>query len=119
MSRLARRRTIWIAIFAVLLNALVPAVAQVLSVQRGAVTDVICSSAGAVSVPQPQHDNGAARHCPYCVPHGATLAPPPAAAVFIAPDSDARRVAVPAPLPNRRHGAWTPAQPRAPPSSLA
>lgn len=120
MRRFVCRRTIWIATLAVLLNALVPALAEVLAAQRAAVTGVICSAVGAVSAPQPQHEDGvAARHCPYCVPHGGTLAPPPAAGVFIAVDSDARRVAVPAPVPDRRRGAWTPTQPRAPPSSLA
>jgi len=120
MTALAHRRTAWIAIFAVLLNAFVPLLSQARAPVSGPPGEV-CTAAGAVApryIDSGDDTHEAKPHCPYCVPHGAGHGwLPSSAVVFEAPyGTDAVPAAAVAPLA-RRVG-WLTAHPRAPPSLI-
>lgn len=114
----------WIAILAVLMASLAPAISQAVGAPSPTGWAEICTSSGTklVSVDGDAADTdglpGAAHlleHCPFCSLHGATLGMPPAPAPAI--------VAVPMPADRppaflhapRTLDAWVSAQPRAPP----
>jgi hypothetical protein len=92
MSKFLRRTRlhIWIACFAILLNALAPSVSHALAALRGAPTLVeVCSVAGSkmVAVDQAAPDGAPSssdsvlhhlEHCPYCINHAGSAMPPPA-----------------------------------------
>jgi Protein of unknown function (DUF2946) len=120
---LARRRlSTWIAIFAVLLAALVPAVSHALGPAQGAAWFEVCSAQGSRWVQDGADDSNGApsgllalEHCPACASHAPALGLPPAPfAGVAAPDlGDALPQAF---LEARRTlHAWASAQPRAPP----
>ena len=83
------RRTAWIAIFAILLNAFAPAVAHALAARSGALWLEVCTQDGLKRIAveyrgaRPDIPPGshvvAEQHCPYCAPHGATFAHTPPA----------------------------------------
>lgn len=82
--------TVWIACFAILLNALVPSIASALVVANGNTASwaEICSTANTTAataagkkVPATSSSTGeqhAAKHCPFCLPHAGNFALPPA-----------------------------------------
>ncbi len=88
VNRHRRRVAGWIAILAILLNAFAPAVSHALAVGTDAPWLEVCGdSAAAARNPgdQPVPQKAASQqHCPYCAPHGASFAAPPAA-VALAP----------------------------------
>lgn len=75
----------WIAIWAVLLNALMPAVSVVLSEARspaaaGDIWTEICSTRGSIWVrfgEEPADTPSSTEHCPYCLTHAASFGLPP------------------------------------------
>jgi hypothetical protein len=111
-----RRLTGLIAIFAILLNTFAPAVSHALAAPRASFE--VCSATGLARAPGGQSGAPYAtsfEHCPYCAPHGATYAAPPAAATPTPRFAGVRQGALVS------HGASPtrfdrrPAQPRAPP----
>ncbi len=83
------RWQIWIACFAILLNALAPSISHALAVSGG-LDPAICSTGSAKQKPPvklaPMAD------CAFCLPHAGTdLLPPPAVPVVLAPDGHAAR----------------------------
>ncbi|MDA8256157.1 MAG: DUF2946 family protein [Betaproteobacteria bacterium] len=87
------RVTAWIAIFAILLAALAPAVARAwLSPQQAMPWTEICSVAGPQgamdAAPLPgsgQHDGALFKHCPFCLNHAGQFALPPPAHDLLPP----------------------------------
>lgn len=131
-SRVHRRLTAWLALSAMLLGAVSPAVAQVLvafSSDRIQWVEV-CSASGMVWVkadagsvanaPQAGNegqrpvDHAASTHCPWCRLHGSEAAPPSATPVCQAlpRQTDAPRTGYHAVTPA---DTWLPLQARAPP----
>jgi hypothetical protein len=119
--RLRRSLSSWIALFAILMVTLAPAVAGALSASRGMTWDQVCSAtAPAVTKDARDGDQSPATphafgHCPYCALH-ADLAPPPDPRQVDAGTALALR-AVPAAFVRapRANAVWASAQPRAPP----
>src|SRR5207244_4467623 len=97
MKSTTRQLTLWIACFAILLNALAPSISHALAAVRGdAATWEICRADGtAIAVPDQaglvvvgktvsvakklfstdgQSRMGAMEHCAYCLPHAGTFA---------------------------------------------
>ncbi len=126
-----KRLHVWIACFAILLNALAPSISHAISASAGqtAAWAEICSVDGARLVavgtdhaqspdgsPSPQAQPSA--HCPFCSPHAGTFALPAAAMTLPVPIAGARLLPSlfyrsPQPL-----FSWAAANPRAPPVSL-
>jgi hypothetical protein len=119
------RRTAWLAIFAILLNAFAPAVSHAMAAHFGVSWLEVCTPDGLkriaveYSAARPDIPPGAHivadTHCPYCAPHGASFAhaPPalPAVAVLGGPavlSSDPQSVAL-------QRSVWTGGHARAPP----
>jgi hypothetical protein len=114
----------WLAILAVVMAALAPAVSHALGKSSPVTWAEICTStggklvaiegdvAGKSSVPGAAH---LLEHCPFCSLHGAAMGMPPASDLVIAV------VAMPADMPaaflhaTRTLDVWVSAQPRAPP----
>ena len=99
--RHGRRRTAWIAIFAVLLAALAPGLARALApLQQAQPWTEICSVAGTPAAPgalpasgAEQHHDKIFKHCPFCinqVGHFALPATPPDLALAIDDEIEAR-----------------------------
>lgn len=124
MVKVHRRRVAgWVAIFAILLNAFAPAVSHALASSGTAPWLEVCTG-GSLATPGTLRDQGeqpakpatAAQHCPFCAPHGASFAAPPAAiSLAVVADAGTQRVTVAAtqaslPLP------WRAAHSRAPPA---
>ncbi len=127
LTRLHRRLTAWVALFALVLGALAPTVTQamVAAGDRGDWLEVcsvsgmvwVQADTGEVSQQQPDGsapDSGASPHCPWCTLHGGAAGLPTAA---LQPDLPARLTDLPpafyqAPLATT---IWAPAQSRAPP----
>lgn len=119
------RVTAWIAIFAILLAALAPAVARAwLSPQQAMPWTEICSVAGSQGAPDVaplsgsgQHDAGLFKHCPFCLNHAGQVALPTPAHELLPPAaacSEGIPSAVATPAPRFIRAA---AQPRAPPAN--
>jgi hypothetical protein len=125
--RTALARQAWIAIFAIMLTVLAPALNHLLPAAQAGEHDVeLCTSTGVVVVSldaahghaqpgDPRHDAGAG-HCAYCGVHASTHAfLPPSTLVTAAPAGAAL-------MPRRFYQsprllfAWTVAASRAPPS---
>ena len=75
--------TVWIACFAILLNALAPSISYALSARddRTSPSAEICSM-GISSQSSMHHSSGesdahGAKHCPFCLPHAGSFALPP------------------------------------------
>lgn len=115
-----------IAIFAMLLAALAPAITSALAAANGQHVrwTAVCTADGARFVPVPTDADGTpvapkshqVDHCPFCAPHGASVALPPPATGIVPVVAGADPVpllflAAPRPL-----HAWAHAQPRAPPA---
>lgn len=117
-----RRFTIWIAVLAVLLGALVPSLSRALATNDGAAWIEICTIQGTKWVSADEADPDRAPtsahvldHCAYCSLNTPTLGLPPSATAVL-PSS---RLAHALPwaflaAPTTLH-AWVSAQPRAPP----
>lgn len=97
--RHGRRRTAWIAIFAVLLAALAPGLARALApLQQAQPWTEICSVAGTPAAPgalpasgAEQHHDKIFKHCPFCinqVGHFALPATPPGFPLAADPDAE-------------------------------
>lgn len=122
-DRTTRSLTSWLAILALLMAALAPAVSQAVGTQRGPSWLEVCTSFGAtlLRAQQPGDDAPATpdaqvfEHCAYCSVHAHTLALPPVAGVeaLLLPLSHRTPTAFLA-APGTLH-AWVSAQPRAPP----
>lgn len=112
MPRL-RRPLVVVAIFAILLNAFVPAVARVLApLGLGEICSAQSKADVGQTVPAGQFLQ---EHCPYCAPHaGSDGLLPPAALSIADPQAAAEGVCHQA-APALRRAAWSAAQPRAPP----
>lgn len=106
-----------------LLASLAPGVARALAFSRGDTTSwaAVCSAqagqqAGAANTGDPAGLAGhLLTHCPFCVLHNDSLAPPPSSGAVL--PAGARGHAVPRLFFRAAHTlqAWTPAQARAPP----
>ena len=121
LARRTGRITAWIAIFAVLLAALAPALARASSPQAMPWND-ICTVAGTQSVhdaaPESgsgHHDGAALKHCPFCLSHAGHFALP-SAPLGQLPTAESSVASFPpsAPTPSPRFMRAA-AQPRAPP----
>ena len=125
ISRFTRRFAAWLAMLAMLMGALAPAVAQAVVVSQGGNGWVqVCSASGMVWVKADGLEDPAAskpmadasRHCPWCSLQGAAGLPP-------APGLQATRPIQPndVPQPRIRSAAasvpWPAALSRAPPSA--
>lgn len=126
LSRATRTLASWVAILAVLMAALAPAVSHALGTRSASSWVEICTAQGATWV-QPaalaDDDSSAPAaahtldHCPYCSIHADTIGVPPASSGHL-PDT-ALAHAPPAAFlaaPRTLH-AWRSAQPRGPPFS--
>ena len=120
-AALRRRLTSWLACFAIVLNALAPAISQALAAHdgRSAGWVEICSAAGVRMVAADDSvpaDDATHAACPFCVPHAGSCAVLPGQVSVAAPLWQTHDAA--APPPRWREGrAWrSPAQPRAPPT---
>ena len=122
LPRARRTLTSWIALLAILVVTLAPAVTGALSASRTQLWGAICSattSVAARSATSTRDDAPAGphafEHCPYCALH-ADLAPPPDPRRADAGVALAFR-AQPAAFEHapRANAVWTSAQPRAPP----
>ena len=77
--------TVWIACFAILLNALAPSISYALNArtERASPTTEICRAGMKMASPSPMHhtsgktDAPGAKHCPFCLPHAGSFALPP------------------------------------------
>lgn len=118
-----RRWAVWVASFAILINAFAPAWAQAwFQSQAGAASWVeVCSTStklfSAKADPTPAKSDMKAAHCPFCLPHAGSFAllPSAAPAVVSLQQHDTHPAlfySAPRPL-----FAWTQAQPRAPPAA--
>lgn len=123
--------SIWIACFAILLNALAPSVSHAFAAAHGQppLLIEICSVGGtrfvALDVSRDQAPTGEHRtagtgeHCPFCFTHAGGDALPSAAL------PDLRRAALPAEMPRLFYQAprllfnWSAAHPRGPPPTLS
>lgn len=121
-----RRRVAWFAVFAVLLNALAPAMSHALAARLGVTWLEICTKDGlkriAVNYQGARPDLPAGAHvaapdhCPYCAPHGASVAHvPPAGAIVPVVTGPALVAAV---LTTRapQRAEWSSGHARAPPA---
>lgn len=125
MATRHRRLTSWIAICAILLNTLAPAISHALAGQRGLAWTEICTAAGIVARITPdelrkdhqpaRHAPVAFEHCPYCASHGASFAPPPAPAPEVSLAGRPQEPATVVPLARFEATTWSAALPRAPP----
>ncbi|TXC62160.1 DUF2946 domain-containing protein [Piscinibacter aquaticus] len=126
--RVARRVvTSWIAILAVLMTALAPAISHAMGA-RGPVTwTEICTSVGAKRVPVDAEQSGSKsvpgasnllEHCPYCALHTDGF-PVPRALASVASPALVGELLPPAFLhADETLSVWSSAQPRAPPISI-
>lgn len=124
-----RRRTAWLAILAILLNAFAPAMSHAMAAHFGISLLEVCTpdglkriaveySAARPDVPQGAHV-AVDSHCPYCAPHGASFAhtPPALPAVAVLGGPAALASAHPSLAPQR--SVWTGGHARAPPRFVA
>jgi Protein of unknown function (DUF2946) len=124
MANMQRRRVAgWIGILAILLNTFVPALSHAVGGPVSAPWLEICSDGGLASSGAQRRQGdapakpGAAafQHCPYCAPHGASFAAPPAALV-LAIETHLNQELVAGAAPNTpARPLWNTAQSRAPP----
>lgn len=108
-----RRRFSWIAVFAILLNALAPATSHALAARLGVALLEICTADGLKRVAvryegaRPDLPPGAhvalTDHCPYCAPHGASVAhvPPSGPRVAVLPGPAVVDAVLPDGVPQR------------------
>lgn len=121
----------WVACFAVLLNALAPGISQALAASgdNGAwrfaeicsVTGSKLAAAAPADAPSDEPASGSHfEHCPFCLPHAGSVGLLSSlAAPDLAPAPEPSRLAaLPAGTPPGQLGAWTQAQPRAPPLAV-
>lgn len=123
ITRNLMRRCAYVALFAVLLNALAPTLSYALAAGKGTAVVEMCTSFGLKKVLVSQNDGGdtstahGIKHCPFCL---SADAPPPAlaersATLFVAPDAlqavGGARQFVPDPLLS-----WSAAHKRGPPA---
>lgn len=115
----------WVAVLALLMAALAPAISHALRTRDGASAIEVCSSLGARWVlpdgsstdPVPPAGQGHPfEHCPYCSLHSQALAIPPAPAVLTPAIATAELLPLAFPAAPLTLFAWVGAQPRAPPS---
>jgi hypothetical protein len=84
----SRRQTAWLAVFAILLNALAPWVSHANAARADATAIEVCTADGILNV-SVAGDAGSRHgapvigssgtHCPYCLPQGNSVALPPVA----------------------------------------
>lgn len=80
------RWQIWIACFAILLNALAPSISHALTASSAFGADICSNGKLKQGTPAPMAD------CAFCLPHaGSDLLGPPAAPAVLAPDGHAPR----------------------------
>lgn len=126
MFRLRASRPVvaWLALLAVLMATLAPAVSQALGAHGPTSWVEVCTANGARLVPldgaAPQAPAAPADahllgHCPYCALHTDTLAPPPALPVLSAPPALAHLLPAAFLHAPRTAAVWHSAQARAPP----
>ncbi|HRP97710.1 MAG TPA: DUF2946 domain-containing protein [Rhodocyclaceae bacterium] len=128
LSKLGRSVTAWIAMFAILMAALAPSLAQAVSGvggDREVRSLEVCTLAGIKLVPlagaaaDPTHDGLpliALEHCPYCSTHAGSFALGPADIPVLA--LQPQRPPRPLPLVDIAHPlvAWSESSPRGPPA---
>jgi len=122
-----RRRTAWVAILAILLNAFAPALAHAAAARLGVTWLEICTQDGLKRVAiehrsaRPDIPPGAHvvadDHCPYCAPHGASFAHSPPAVAAAAVIAGPAALVVDSPAVASQLATWTSGRARAPPSS--
>ena len=77
--------TVWIACFAILLNALAPSISYALNARTDSAAPMaeVCRMGTSMAKPAPIHhssdqgDAHGAKHCPFCLPHAGSFALPP------------------------------------------
>lgn len=77
--------TVWIACFAILLNALAPSITYALNAPKHSAPPAaeICRTGMKMSGPSSMHHSSGksdapdAKHCPFCLPHAGSFALPP------------------------------------------
>lgn len=122
--RLRRRFSVWLAIAAMLLGALAPAVSQAVRAADPLAWAEVCSASSKTGPAgqQPSPANSAAHlfeHCPYCSLHQPVLGLPPAPTALLLPLAIAE--ALPSLYlsgPRGQHN-WDAARPRGPPAGQA
>lgn len=122
-----RRLGAALAIFAVLLASLAPAITSALAAAHGQHLKwtAVCTADGARLVPVPTDADGApvapkpghVGECPFCAPGAASHALPPPAPLALSLPAGHAPAAVPALRAPRPPVAWDSARPRAPPSA--
>jgi Protein of unknown function (DUF2946) len=128
MQRVRRHqhRSVWLAVFAILLMALAPTLSHALQGRQAEMLMAVCSAQGTryiaadAGMPGAPADSHTApvqplEHCPWCHLQGADGAVPPAPAALHlqVPQAEVPRLFLVAP---RTQHAWLAAQPRAPPA---
>ncbi len=121
-----RRRVGWIAVFAILLNALAAAMSHALAARLGVTSLEICTADGLKRVAvryegaRPDLPPGAlvalTDHCPYCAPHGASVAHVPPSGPLVAVQSGPSFVVAVLPRGESQRAATSRGDARAPPS---
>jgi hypothetical protein len=102
LSRKLLNRSAWIALFAVLLNALAPTLSYAMAAGRGAAVVEMCTSFGLKKVVVSKAGEESApsamqgiQHCPFCLSADSASAPPPGAVSALPALPDAVSAAVP------------------------
>jgi hypothetical protein len=127
MTKFTRRLTAWIAMFAIVLAALAPAISQAVNAARttAAGWDEICTIDGLRLIkadgeashtsPVPVEKGTHFEHCPFCFTHAGSFGlPPDIGLTFSMASGNAMQPSLYYQAP-RRLFIWAAAQPRAPP----
>ena len=123
LRRLTRRFASWIAVLAILMSALAPAVSHALGTAGTASWIEVCTSQGSKWVQSNDEPGGdsapgaehALEHCPYCSIHPNAVGIPPAPLQALPAAGLAHAVPQAFLAAPRTLHAWVSAQPRAPP----
>ena len=105
----------WIALLAVVMAALAPAVSRALSAGAAGWWAEVCSAAANGERQPAAPDGHVFDHCPYCALQAGAVAPPPATAGTATPPSLAFERPLVSQSPVRVESAWRGAPPRGPP----
>lgn len=123
MTHSLMRRFAWIALFAVLLNAIAPTLSYVMAAGKGMAVVEVCTSFGLKKVLVSQNDSGdtsaahGIKHCPFCLSADPTPpAPAKHAAVAFVPAEKSIAVATALPAIHNPLLSWSAAHKRGPPA---
>ena len=123
--RATRALSLWFAVAAVLIAALVPAISRALGTGTSATWVQVCSSAGskwvepgsgAGDTPSVPGSGALLEHCPYCSLHASAMAVGPVSVGLFTPLSLGHEFPVARLAARRPAHAWLTPQPRGPPA---